>query len=144
MEKHAMELKKLSGFEEIEHTADLSLKVWASTVEDLFVKAVSGLNQIICAEINNEVEAISKELNLDGIDMEDLLVSLLSEINYLLQAERLSTDICKIRILSGKLSAEVLLKQIIGYKREVKAVTYHNLKINHKDNIYSTVIVFDI
>lgn len=144
MEKHAMKPKKLSGFEEIEHTADLSLKVWAPSIEELFKNAVNGLNQISKVIIVPGEDAIRKELNFVGIDSEDLLVSLLSEINYLLQTDHLSTEINKILFQPGKLTAEVILKRTTGYEKEVKAVTYHNLKIIQNDNSFSTVIVFDI
>ena len=144
MEKHAMEPKNLSGFEEIEHTADISLKVWATSMEELFTNAVNGLNQICKPEIDSSRDVISKDLIFDGVDYEDLLVSLLSEINYLLQVEQFYLEIRGLRIQPDKLSVEVNLKKTIGYIREVKAVTYHNLKIIHNGNLYSAVIVFDI
>lgn len=144
MEKHAMKPKILSGFEELDHIADLSLKVWASSIEELFMNAAKGFNHLVKPKIDPTEATIKKKLLFEGIDFEDLLISMLSEINYFLQVEHLSTDLCNIQFEPGKLSAEVSLNKTLGFKREVKAVTYHNLKIIQNNNTYSTVIVFDI
>lgn len=135
---------KPEGFVEIEHTADISLRIWATTLKDLFKLAVDGLNSIIEIDVDDTDPGKFKEFYIEDIDLESMLVSLLNECNYKIQDDNLCARITEIFIENEKISGRLFLKKIIGFRNEIKAVTYHNLKINHSNKGYSVVIVFDV
>lgn len=133
-----------NGFVEIEHTADISLKVWSTTLEDLFKLAVDGMNSIIEIKVDNNDPGMYQEFYVEDIDLESMLVSLLNEVNYKIQHELKCAKIMKIIVENEKIEGRLFLNKIVGFRKEIKAVTYHNLKINHSQKGYSVVIVFDV
>ena len=136
--------KKASGYEEIGHTADLSLKVWATTLEDLFINALSGMYSMIDVSVSVDDQLEYQEFYFDGMDHESLLVSFLSECNFKLQYEKVYLDIKEIIVGTKSLMVKFSQLKINEFVKEIKAVTYHNLKIKHCSLGYSVVIVFDV
>ena len=135
---------KLNGFEEIEHTADISLRIWGTTLEDIFKIAVDGMNSIIEIDIDKKDPGKYQEFSFEGIDLESLLVSLLNECNYKIQQDHECSKIKEIFVEDEKITGRLFLQEIKTFRKEIKAVTYHNLKINHSTKGYSVVIVFDV
>lgn len=135
---------KLNGYVEIEHTADISLKIWATTIADLFRLAVEGMNSIIEIDVDNNNPGTYLEFCIDDIDLESMLVSLLNECNYKIQQEHRCAKVTEIFVENEKIKGRLFLQEIISFHKEIKAVTYHNLKINQSTKGYSVVIVFDV
>ena len=137
-------MERSSGFREVEHTADLCLLVWGKSLGELFVEAIKGLysiSRVTLQESNDfEVEIISFEEN----DLESLLISVLSECNYLLQNDKKRLLVQSIRIENHSLELSCFIQKVEHFEREIKAVTYHNLKIMKSTNGYSVQIVFDV
>ncbi len=133
-----------NGFVEIEHTADISLKVWSTTLENLFKLAVEGMKNVIEINVNDNDPGKYQEFCIEDIDLESMLVSLLNEVNFKIQQELLNVKITELLLENEKISGKLFLQEIISFRKEIKAVTYHNLKINHSQKGYSVVIVFDV
>ena len=132
------------GYLEIEHTADISLRIWATTLKDLFKLAVEGLNSIIDIDVYDTDTGNFQKFCIEDIDLESMLISLLNECNFKIQEENLCTQITELFIEKEKISGSLCLKKIKSFRKEIKAVTYHNLRINHSKKGYSVVIVFDV
>lgn len=139
-----MTLDKPEGYLEIEHTADISLRIWASTLKDLFKLAVEGLNSIIEIDVDDTDPGNFQEFCIEDIDLESMLISLLNECNFKIQEDNLCAKITELLIEKEKISGRLCLKKIKSFRKEIKAVTYHNLKINHTKKGYSVVVVFDV
>lgn len=135
---------KLNGFIEIDHTADISLRIWAPTLEDLFKLAVEGMNSIIGIYLNHNNPGEFQDFYIEDVDLESMLISLMNEVNYKIQQELVSAVITDILIENKKITGKMFLKEIKTIQKEIKAVTYHNLKINHSKKGYSVVVVFDV
>ena len=76
------------GFEEIDHTADVGLRVWAPGLEGLFRQAALGL----AALLTDPAELGARDgmrLEVRGIDLEELLVGWLNELLYRFETERM-------------------------------------------------------
>ena len=94
----------------------------------------------------------SIEIELIGNSNEELLVNFLNEINFHLTTKKwLCCKVESINIFNDEnyweLSAElsgIRLNSEIELKQEIKSVTYHQMEIVQKNNIYSTRVVFDI
>ena len=133
-----------SGYKEVEHTADISLKVWSTTIEELFVQAVEGFNSIVEINPNNENSGVMEDFSFQEYDLESMLVALLSECNYKIQQDLIFVVVKEISIANGILVGKFFKRKLESFKKEIKAVTYHNLKIQKSSQGYSVTIVFDV
>lgn len=142
----------MSGsFKYIDHTADIAAELTGSNLEELFTAGADAWLNSVVEEKNLEADD-STEIELSGSTKEELLVTFLNELNYLLTTQKwLCLSIQSIKIFDDEdgceLSAElkgVKLNQEINLKNEIKSVTYHQVEIVKRDENYSTIIVFDI
>lgn len=133
----------LQGFEEIEHTADWALRVWAPSPSELFRQAAIGMNSLCEVKLDQSTR-IEEKLELSAIDLESLLVSFLSELVYYGEEEATAFDRFSIEINGVRLKAEMVGAPVVSRKKEIKAVTYHNLEIVETDSGFEVVIVFDV
>ncbi len=92
------------------------------------------------------------EIDLSASSKEELLITFLNELNYLLITKKwLYSSIHSIKIFNDtdgcELSVELNgteLKKDIQLKQEIKSVTYHQVEIVEAEGNYSTLVVFDI
>lgn len=75
------------NFEEIEHTADRAFRVQGRNLAELLVNAARAMGVLNRLEPGGEPPAM-REIELEGIDRETLLVNWLNEILYLEQTVR--------------------------------------------------------
>lgn len=142
----------MKPYEIVDHTADIGIKVWGPTLTELFENAAKGMFHIIsCGKGPSGGERIKRKLELrNNTDaMEELLVIWLSEILYIFNKEKICLDNFKITGLNNaKLNAEIEGSNIDLYQSnnytEIKAVTFHNLKIDEDVNGFSCTIIFDV
>ncbi len=137
----------------IEHTADVGLRVFAHSAEDLYVNAAKGMFAIIAGRKARVKKAagIKKtkfELDICARNREELLVGWLSELLTLFDIHDLIFVRYKINQLTAKQIkalawAEPFNKQIYTRKTEIKAVTYHQLKIKKVAGDLVAEIIFD-
>lgn len=131
------------GFEEISHTADWSVRVWAQDLPSLFAEAGQAMNSLSGAVTGNSPR-LKRTFEAEAPDAESLLVAFLSELVYYQEQENLSFDTFKIEVRSEKLKVEMEGVQISSVDKAIKAVTYHNLQIKETDQGLETTIVFDV
>lgn len=132
-----------AGFYEIEHTADWALHVWASSLPLLFSKAAEGMYWLMQTTLAAQPR-VERSLEWDGVDTETLLVSFLSDLLYLGESESLGFDQFELTILNNHLRAVVRGAPVVEQNKEIKAVTYHNLAVQHGETDYQVTIVFDV
>ena len=133
-------------FEEIDHTADLALLVRGETFSQLLKNAsIAMLTALEIKDANKNAEM--KKIVLREENRETLLVSWLEELLYIIDAEgsayrseELNLEIAG----SYELNASFLVRGIEEMKKQIKAVTFHNLHIMESDAGLETTIVFDI
>ena len=133
------------GFEEIEHTADHALKVYGKNLRELFISAAQGMTALMLADTSGVSGEIEKTVRLETIDTESLLVEWLSELAYWTEAEMLIFKTFNIhRLTANKVDAVVIGGKTPALDKQIKAVTYHNLKIRKKNRQLEATIVFDV
>jgi SHS2 domain-containing protein len=132
-----------SGFLEVEHTADWAIRVWAASLDELFKTAAAGMYALLDVQV---IPGLRKgaDFRILGIDPETFLVGFLSELLFRLESDRLAFDQIDLRFSAATLEAHVEGAQVGSQKKEIKAVTYHNLKIRVVNGTYETTIVFDV
>ncbi|MCJ7717492.1 MAG: archease [Anaerolineales bacterium] len=141
-----MNNNKSAGFEEVSHTADLEIRVWAEDMESLFHQAAVGMIQLSGVEdLEEGVSSVNQTISLEAMDYEGLLILFLEELLYRLTEDYMIFDIKKLNISSEfTLKANIKGYQIRSYQRDIKAITYHNLNISTTADGYEVFIVFDI
>lgn len=134
---------KAAGFQEIEHTADWSLRVWAPDLAGLLEQAARGMYSLLGIELAED-ELVSRKLALEADSPETLLVDFLGELLYYAERERFAFRHFFFDLDGLRLKAVLEGSPILAQSKEIKAVTYHQLEIVGKDNGLQAEIVFDV
>ena len=123
----------MNRFELLEHTADMGIAAEAETRAELFRQMALGLRQIItgCVDIRAEIYV---EVEVTGKDDEELLVSWLGELVFLMETRLFlpaEIDIRDVKehSLKARLGGETYVPGRHYLEREIKAVTYHQIKL---------------
>jgi SHS2 domain-containing protein len=136
----------MTGYEILEHTADVGLRATGATLEDAFAQATRGLAEIIGAWHPNSGEPVALEVEAD--DLGGLLVDWLSEILYLHDArDAVIADLEVARVADGRATGTVVLAPRGGRVLEgtqVKAVTYHQLAVEPSGDEWVATVFFDV
>ena len=133
------------GFEEVEHTADEALRIFGTNLTELFLSAASGLAHLMAADVSEISSDIEKNIELNAIDAESLLVEWLEELAYWAESEMLVfTNIIIQKITTTYLQAKISGGKTSMLKKYIKAVTYHNLKIIKTPDGLEATVVFDV
>jgi SHS2 domain-containing protein len=131
------------GFIEIPHRADLALRVWSSDWMGIFLQSALGLYALMGIKKNSEMIK-SRKINLMGVDDETLLISFLNELINEAVLRRVIYHDFKIHIHEFHLEGELKGAAIKTFAREIKAATYHNIKLRRTQSGFETRIVFDV
>ena len=136
------------GYELVDHTADLGIRVWADDVTGLFKEAAKALFDII-TDLTKVEAHVKREIVVQGSGQEELMVAWLNELLYLHEVERLLLcDFSIVEIDEGRVTGvangEEFDEARHSVKTEVKAVTYHQLEIKEHGGRWQAQVIFDI
>jgi SHS2 domain-containing protein len=132
------------GFREHAHTADWELEVWAPDLVSLLEQAARGMYSLAGVRLE-EGATQTRSLTLQAADAEILLVRFLSELLWFQQGQNLGFSRYAIHIDPDfNLQAELVGGFIVHMDKEIKAVTYHNLKVQLSAQGLRVTIVFDV
>lgn len=131
-------------FEEIEHTADLAIRVYGRDLKELFANAAYGMFSLM-ADLESLTPTTSRQVQLEASDYEALLVDWLNELLYLHEVE----DEVYIRFEVSVLTPTELRATIAGAGSEaskiaIKAATFHDLVVVEIRTGYTATVVFDV
>jgi SHS2 domain-containing protein len=135
-------------FEIIDHTADIGIVAYGADIKQVFANAALGLFNLM-ADLDNLKEDVEREIELSAEDVEVLLVEWLNELIYISEVEHIIFKRFEINELRNtQLKATCFGEKIKPgqhrLKREIKAATYHMLRLNKEDGSYKVQIIFDI
>jgi SHS2 domain-containing protein len=133
-------------FVEIEHTADLALRVWGADLPALFTHAAQGMFHLMrCPPSTDETRSVAYEIALCADDLETLLVDWLGELLYLAQRDAACLERYEFAALEGaSLQATASGRAPRHPARAIKAVTYADLAIRRVSDGYETIVTFDV
>jgi SHS2 domain-containing protein len=135
-------------FEILEHPSDLGIEANGSTIQEMFRNAAQGLMAVITDETKIEVLQ-ERKVEISSIDRENLLVRWLTEILYLYDAKKFLTGNVKFDILCNTSLKATLFGEFCDpakheLKLDVKAITYHQLKIEERNGFWTARVFVDI
>jgi len=135
-------------FEIFEHTADIGIRVRAETIESLYADAARGLFSIIVAnpEAVQPLQAIT--VSIAGERHDDLLFDWLNELLYTLDTKRMVFREFDVKRTPAGLTAVARGEPIDRGRHElhmeVKAITYHGLKVEPEGDGWLGEVIVDI
>ena len=133
----------MKRFEEIEHTADWAFRAYGHDLQELFANAAYALSAL--EGVADAPATVTRQVHVSGIDYEALLVNWLSELLYL-QETRSETYA---RFTIEYLTPTALHATIDGapagpLNKFIKAITYHDLKIEQMPEGWQATVVVDV
>jgi hypothetical protein len=121
------------------HTADWSIPPGLTIWQD-FCPISDAIYPCRC----NSAPAPPGGSALEGLDSEDLLISFLSELVFYIEQDGLSFDQFDIQVTGHQMSANMAGGKIASVDKAIKAVTWHNLRIERTPRGLEVEIVFDV
>jgi len=132
-----------AGYEEVRHTADWALHVWAPDLPALVEQAAHGMYALEGVDLAAEPR-VERRIVVSGDDPESLLVAFLNELLYLQETENLAFEQLRCRLSDHHLEAEAHGRPIQRLNKAIKAATFHNLTIRKTPRGYETTLIFDV
>jgi SHS2 domain-containing protein len=135
-------------YETFEHTADLGLRIRAGDLAGLFEEAARALFAVIVANAD-EVRAVEeREFQLSGQQHDELLRDWLAELLYTFHVDRLVFARFDVRMTGDGLTATARGEPIDPERHaidvEIKAITYHGLLVEPKEDGWLAEVIVDI
>ena len=136
-------------FEIIDHTADIGITAYGKDVKEIFAGSAYAMFSLI-ADLDNVEEKTHQNIEVTATDQESLLVSWLNELLYICDVERKifkRFDIVHLdkNRLKAKAFGETIDQARHALKTDIKAATYHMLKIEKLANgNFKAQVIFDI
>lgn len=132
----------------IDHTADFGIEVTGNDQKDLFVNAALAMFDLI-ANPSPLVGKSEFDLHVQGSDRCDLMVNWLRELLYLWNGKEVlikAVDILSIseKTLTASLQHDRFDPDIHELKNEIKAVTYHQIKVEQNPEGWKATVIFDV
>ena len=132
------------AYESLEHTADTGFRVWGSTLGELFANAALAL-------VHTAMDASAAEarepysIAASGADLEEQLVNWLNEVLYWLDARRIAFARFEVtQPGEGTGWGEPRDDEKHPPRLVVKAVTFHQLKIERQGDGWIAEVFLDI
>ena len=131
-------------FEEVEHTADIAIRVWGRDLAELFAHAAYGMACQI-ADAGAAAPTIERAIELAAYDAETLLVAWLGELLYLGERDGvIFTEFDMQEVTPTHLRAVARGRRAPKQQQHIKAATFSDLEIVHTGAEYETTVVFDV
>jgi SHS2 domain-containing protein len=133
-------------FDLIEHTADIGINAYGTSLAEAFSNAAYGLFSIV-TDLRKVRTTETRTVVLEEKSSEDLLFAWLNQLIFIFDTEHLLFKQCDMKQFDGlKLEATCRGEKVDPRRHEiklgVKAATYHMLKVDHAKN--QVRVIFDI
>jgi SHS2 domain-containing protein len=135
-------------YETFDHTADLGLRIRAPDLNALFAEAARALFSALVENLDAVVPEHHLEIDLQGEEREYLLFDWLKELLYHFDVEHLLFSRFEVEILPNGLHASAWGEPYDPARHElaheVKAITYHGLRIEQTPDGWLAEVIVDI
>ncbi len=130
----------------IEHTADVGLRLWAPTLDELFAEAAVALIDVMGAADGPAPR--TGEVHIDAPDRDALLVDWMSEVLFLFDGRGFVTCEADVHVKTDPWTLDGSLHgadatTFVQHGPAVKAITYHGLELRKTDQGYEARVYLD-
>ncbi len=135
-------------YETFDHTADIGIRARSDTLNGLFEDSAKGLFSVILTNPDAVRCVRDTTIELTGDRRDDLLFDWLAELLYTFETRRMLFGRFEVRLSNSGLSAvawgEPLDDARHDLDMEIKAVTYHGLKVEPEGNGWLAEVIVDL
>jgi len=138
----------MGSFEVIDHTADVGIVAKGATLPELFEVAAEGMFSFLIdsASVENHTWL---ERRVEAEDLEGLLAAWLNDLLVMLSAEAFVPKVFVVdevseQRLRATVHGEPVDRARHHFRLDVKAATYHMLKVERTDGGWSARVIFDV
>ncbi len=135
-------------YEILEHTADLGIRVQADDLNSLFAEAGRALFSVIVRNLEDVRATDTLEFAIQEKETDFLLLDWLGELLFTFESRGLLLSNFSVTIDENGLAARAQGEPIDGTRHqlehEVKAITYHGLRVEPTDNGWMAEVILDI
>ena len=133
-------------YETFDHTADIGVRVSAETLPELFADAAAGLFSLITEHEPPPEPSGSRSFSISGSDPSYLLFDWLAELLFLFDTAHLALYDFDVKFSEHGLDATASVWPLdpTDVKREVKAITYHRLAVEEREDGWMAEYIVDI
>jgi SHS2 domain-containing protein len=135
-------------FETFDHTADLGLRVRTQTLNQLFVEAAEVLFSTVVEDLKTVKPESSVEVRITSDDLPYLLFDWLRELLFRFEGEHLLFGRFEVEVsecsLMGTAWGEPVDRSRHTLSHEVKAITYHGLRVEQTADGWLAEVIVDI
>jgi SHS2 domain-containing protein len=135
-------------YETFEHTADLGLRIRSADLNTLFTEAAQALFSALVENLDTVAPQRRLDVTIAGDDREYLLFDWLKELLYRFDAEHLLFSRFEVQVtdtgLQGSAWGEPLDRDRHELAHEVKAITYHGLRVEPTPDGWLAEVIVDI
>jgi len=138
----------MKRYEVIDHTADIGIKAYGKDLKSLFANAAYGMFDIM-ADLKNVRTKESLKIESEAPNVEELFLSWLGELLYQYNSKkiifkRFVIDKLSENMISALAQGEKLDLKKHALKTEIKAATYHQLKVQKVKDEWQAEVIFDV
>ncbi len=136
-------VRNSAPYEEVEHAADWSFRVRGHDLPELFANAARALSAMEGPSTNEGT--VTREVQVEGMDRESLLVNWLNELLHLSHTRREAYDgFGFLEIDDTHLHARIQGRPAADARRLIKAVTFHDLEVKQTGEGWEATLVLDV
>ena len=129
----------------LDHTSEVQLQVEAESLAGLAAEAGRALGLLLLRGLPARPEGPAREIQVESVDREALLVDWLNEILFLAEMERwVAVEFDVLEISSVHLKASALGVPVEESPALVKAATFHGLAVEERDGGLQAEVIFDV
>jgi SHS2 domain-containing protein len=135
-------------YETFDHTADLGLRIRAADLDTLFAEAAAALFTAVVSDLGSVEPRLQREIQLAPDDRDFLLFDWLKTLLYWFDSEHLLFGKFEVKLsaagLTGIAWGEPLDRSRHQLEHEVKAITYHGLRVDQTADGWLAEVIVDI
>jgi protein archease len=130
----------------LEHTADVRIECVGATLAELFESAAQALYAVAYTRVEGEQEC-AYPIELSADTPEELMVRWLQELIYLMDVEHFAAtqfdfDCANATALGGRMTGRIC--PVEDRAEEIKAATYHGMRVEHCDGEWRAEVILDL
>ncbi|NLA37993.1 MAG: archease [Methanomicrobiales archaeon] len=134
------------SFEELDHTADVLMRVRGATLNEIFSDAARAMFHVIYGTC--EDRGIARQIILEAENLESLLIDFLSELLFITDVEGLVFCTFDVDLQGTRVSAVARGEPFDPARHAggalIKGISYSDLAIVKEEDVYVVDIIFDI
>ncbi|MBN1446382.1 MAG: archease [Bacteroidetes bacterium] len=142
----------INGFEEIDHTADVGLRVFACSLDELVMQAARGMLHLMLEDAGSALQVTADgeklQIAVEAETPDELLHVWLSELLFQMTVTGtfpvdFTVETCTPSELRVLIDLVPLTKDMAAAATEIKAVTWHGLSVEQTADGWQAQVIFD-